>query len=459
MSNLFAKKALLPNGWAENVLIEISPKGEISAVLSGHGSNEAALTKDILIPGLPNLHSHAFQRAMAGRAEFSTRPQESFWTWRETMYGLVEGLAPRDVKAIATQLYIEMLKAGFTSVAEFHYFHFADPKSSDPLPMSAAISAAATEAGIGLTLLPVLYEVSGFGADAPSPAQEHFAMSVPRYFDMWDQLQEEFEGDENKRLGLAFHSLRAVPESSIAASLRLLEGRDGFAPIHIHIAEQTQEVEDCIDFYGKRPVEWLSENVALDRRWCLVHATHMSEEETDRVAASGAVAGLCPITEANLGDGLFPFDLYLHEGGNFGVGSDSHVEIDGPGELRLLEYGQRLKSQRRLVGTTKSQAHTGAALYTGALDGGAKACGRAIGRIEVGARADFLSLDAAHPQLAARDNDFILDSLVFSGGKGLIKDVMVGGNWVIEDGRHVLEKIAATEFCNVLERQRSAKPQ
>jgi len=372
---------LAADGWRSPGFVEVDDSGNVAAL----PDRAAADTGEIpiaghAIPGMPNLHSHAFQRAMAGLAERAGPGEDSFWTWRETMYGFVDRLAPDDLEAIAGQLSVEMLKAGYTSVGEFHYLHHAPDGRAydDPAEMSGRILAAAAHAGIGMTLLPVLYGAGGFGGAPAGPGQRRFVTGVDDYLALVETLRRSSDGDPQCRVGIAPHSLRAVPPEALAVAL---DGADADAPVHIHVAEQTREVEDCLAWCGARPVEWLLANAPVGEHWCLVHATHMTEAETRALAASGAVAGLCPTTEANLGDGLFPVPDYHAAGGSWGIGSDSHVSVSPIEELRWLEYGQRLILRRR--GITAS----GGALYRAALDGGARALDRPVGALEAGRRA------------------------------------------------------------------------
>ncbi|MDE0335931.1 MAG: formimidoylglutamate deiminase, partial [Defluviicoccus sp.] len=360
-------RVLTPEGWLAPGRIEIGGDGRIAAVGAGEGSERVG---GIALPGMPNLHSHAFQRAMAGLTERAGPGADSFWTWRETMYRFVARLDPNDVEAIAAQLYCEMLKAGYTAVAEFHYLHHAPDGSpyGDPAEMAERVTAAARRTGIALTLLPVLYDAGGFGGAPTGGAQRRFANDADRLLGIVETMRQRHGAEPGFRVGLAPHSLRAVGPESLADAVAGLDAMDGDASIHIHIAEQTREVEDCVAWSGRRPVEWLLDAHDVGPRWCLVHATHMTDGETRALAATGAVAGLCPTTEANLGDGLFPLQHYLETGGRLGIGSDSHVSVSPVEELRWLEYGQRLTSRRRNVAASP-EGSTGARLHAAALDG------------------------------------------------------------------------------------------
>ncbi len=418
-----------PQGWLSPAWVAVDKDGTIAAVESTAPERDAVAITGHALPGMPNLHSHAFQRAMAGLAE---RPGggDSFWTWRDAMYRLVARLTPDDVAAIAAQAYLEMLEAGYTAVAEFHYLHHGPGGTpyADRAEMSRRILAAARATGIGLTHLPVLYAAGSFGGGALDPGQRRFACDAEMLLGMIEDLSNEADGQIH--LGLALHSLRAVPEPQLTAALA------GPRPIHIHIAEQPREVEDCLAWSGACPVDWLLDHAPVDGNWCLVHATHMTEAETDRLAASGAVAGLCPTTEANLGDGLFPLPRYIERQGAYGIGSDSHISISPVEELRWLEYGQRLATGARNLAGSPAET-TGTALYRAALSGGARAMGRRLGAIEPGRRADIVVLDATHAMFAGCTADQVLDAYIFAGNGRPVRDVMVGGQWQVRDGRHL----------------------
>jgi formimidoylglutamate deiminase len=447
-STLFARQALLPDGWADNVRIETTTEGDIASVTAGAGANGAVHAAGPVVPGMPNLHSHAFQRAMAGLTEQAGKAgtpaaDDSFWSWRTLMYDFVARLSPAAVEAIASQLYVEMLKAGYTAVAEFHYLHH-DPDGrpyADLAEMSERVLAAAKATGIGITHLPVLYNAGGFGGKPAGSGQRRFLNDSDRFLKLVGELHARYGKDRQIRIGIAPHSLRATPPETLKRAVDGLTALDSGAPIHIHIAEQTKEVEDCLAWSNQRPVEWLFDHQNVDKRWCLIHATHIDAGEVTRLAASGAVAGLCPTTEANLGDGFFPAIDYLGESGTFGVGSDSHISVSPVEELRWLEYGQRLVTRRRnrLSLGSAGGPHIGAALYRGALAGGGRALGRNIGRLAPGARADLLVLDENAPNLVGKSGDEVLDALVFAGNANAVRDVMVAGRFVVKNGHHAGE--------------------
>nr|WP_314477021.1 formimidoylglutamate deiminase [uncultured Pseudomonas sp.] len=449
MPAYFAQRALLPSGWARDVRFDVGADGHLASVEAGASADGAERLAGPVLPGMPNVHSHAFQRAMAGLAEVVGDPNDSFWTWRELMYRLVGQISPEQLQVIARQLYIEMLKAGFTSVAEFHYVHHdqAGNAYADPTELSRRISAAASESGIGLTLLPVLYSHAGFGGQAPSGGQRRFIQSTDQYLHLQAQLAPLLAAHPAQQLGLCFHSLRAVTPGQIA---EVLAASDTRCPVHIHIAEQQKEVDDCLAWSGLRPLQWLHEHVNVDERWCLVHATHAEPDEVTAMARSGAVAGLCLTTEANLGDGIFPAVDYLAQGGRLGIGSDSHVSLSVVEELRWLEYGQRLRDQRRNRLHRRDQPMVGRTLLDAAWAGGAQALGQPIGALAVDRRADWLVLDDQDPYIATADGDGILNRWLFAGGDRQVRDVMVNGQWVVRQGQHPLQEKSQLAFAQVL---------
>jgi len=437
--------ALLQDGWVSNVRLTLDG-GRIAAVERDVAPLPYDERAGIGLPGIANLHSHAFQRGMAGLTERRGQGEDSFWTWRTLMYRFVDRITPDELEAIAAQAYVEMVEAGFTRVGEFHYLHHDQGGRAygNIGEMAARIAAAAEQSGIGLTLLPVFYAHGGFGGAAVGAAQARFLNDPDSYDELIAASRRAVAGLDGAVVGIAPHSLRAVTPDELAAILPLAEG----GPVHIHIAEQTREVDDCLAWSGARPVEWLLANAPVDRRWCLVHATHMIRAETLGLAHSGAVAGLCPITEANLGDGLFPATIFK---GAFGVGSDSNVLISLGEELRLLEYGQRLKRRKRNVMAGRAGSSTGRALFDAALAGGAQALG-VSGGLAVGAPADIVSLDPGHPALVARGEDDIIDSFIFAGAHGLISSVWRGGRKLVSDGVHHRRAEIAARYGRTLER-------
>ena len=431
---LWAGQALTADGWQRDVRIELGANGRIAALESGCPA--AGHRVGVLLPAPTNLHSHAFQRAMAGLTERrGPDPRDSFWTWRRLMYRFLERLGPEALESIAAFAQMQMLEAGFAAVAEFHYVHHQPGGAPyDRLSeLSDRIVAAASETGIGLTVLPVLYRHGGCGGKPLEAAQLRFGNSPERFA----RLREEAEAtvralDADACTGVAIHSLRAVDPEGVAFAAALAPR----APVHIHAAEQTAEVEEVEACFGARPVEWLLANAGVDERWCLVHATHMTPGETAGLAGSGAVAGLCPITEASLGDGIFDGTGYLAQSGRFGVGTDSNVRISLAEELRMLEYSQRLRDRARAVLARPGES-TGRTLFEAAARGGAQAAMRDAGTLAPGRLADLVALDAEAADLAGKQGDTLLDSFVFTGGDAMITDVWSAGRHVVEEGRHV----------------------
>jgi len=425
--------ALLPEGWAQNVRVEIAD-GRFTNLERDAQPQESDERVGVALPGMCNVHSHGFQRGMAGLTEFRGPEADNFWSWRALMYRFVERMTPEDIGAISAQAYVEMLEGGFTRVGEFHYVHH-DPAGkpyANPAETAIHVAAAVARTGIGLTLLPVFYAHGGFDGMKPTEGQRRFITTLDEFARLMDACRKIVGSLEGANLGVAPHSLRAVSPEELARVVTFA----GLGPIHIHAAEQTGEVEQCLAWSGARPVQWLLDHAAVDRRWCLVHSTHVNDEECDRLAASGAVAGLCPITEANLGDGIFPAPKYLGAGGVFGIGTDSNVSIGVADELRQLEYSQRLRDRARNVVGAADARSTGRVLFEGALRGGAQALGIDNG-ITDGAAADFVSLKADAPKLAHREGDALLDSLIFAGSAGCIDGVWRAGRKLVMDGQHI----------------------
>ena len=446
-THFWLEQALLPQGWARDVRLGVQD-GRIVSLQCGMPAEADDTRLSIVLPGLGNLHSHAFQRGMAGLTEVGGASGDSFWSWRELMYRFLDRLDPDSFQAIAQMAYVEMLESGFTRVGEFHYLHHAPDGRpyADAAEMSARVAQAAQASGIGLTLLPVFYAHSDFGAQPPNPAQKRLVHDIDGFAALLQRCRDALRQLPDAVLGVAPHSLRAVAPDELAALPALVEG-----PVHIHIAEQVKEVQACLAWSGQRPVQWLYAHAAVDERWCLVHATHVEPQELAAIVASGAVAGLCPITEANLGDGLFPMQDFIRAGGRFGVGSDSNVLIDAAEELRLLEYGQRLTLRGRNVLATEAGVSSGRTLYQGALQGVAQALGVDTG-LRVGAPADLVELDAAHPALACRQGDSLLDSWVFAARNGAVRSVWRNGRELVRQGRHLQRERIAGDFRRALAR-------
>lgn len=464
MQSLFAAQALTADGWQQDVRIDIEG-GVVTAITPGQ---IGAAQYDLILPGMPNVHSHAFQRAMAGLTEHASgNSGDNFWSWREVMYRFLERLTPEHIETIAQAFYIELLKSGYTAIGEFHYLHHdaAGKAYANPAELSERIIAAAQNAGIHLTLLPVLYQASNFGGIPAVAGQRRFLHSTDNFLRLLDHLSpwersanasEQGEGSAVNTpspnianailtspqgrgfiLGVAPHSLRAVPPEALAEIVKLS------GPIHIHAAEQEKEVEDCLAWSGKRPVEWLLKNHDIDERWCLIHSTHVNAEETLALAKSGAVAGLCPSTEANLGDGIFPAEAYLQAGGRFGIGSDSHISVNPFEELKLMEYAQRLQQRRRNVLCTAATPSVGRTLYERAVAGGRQALG-------IGARADFIAIDCSTPLLQGKQGDTLLDTIIFGTAQPKVTDVFVAGNHVVKEGYHPLESSTNERLADVM---------
>ncbi|MFB9245237.1 formimidoylglutamate deiminase [Massilia antarctica] len=451
---LFARHALLAHGWEANVLIEWGAGGTLLTVAPGavHAGEPMA---DLVLPGMVNLHSHAFQRALGGLTETAGEGPDSFWTWRQLMYRFARQMTPEHIEAIAAQLFSECLRHGYTSVCEFHYVQRDQDGVMYARPAETAerVVAAAQLTGMGVTMLPVLYSYAGFGEKPLAPEQQRFRTNAADVLRIVDSLEPLRSGQVE--VGVAPHSLRAASLGQIREVLAVLPAD---RPLHIHIAEQQGEVEQCLAFSGQRPVRYLMDQVALDARWCLVHATHLDDGEVAALAARSAVAGLCPTTEANLGDGLFPLAPFLAAGGRIGIGSDSHVSQSPVEELRWLEYGQRLLHQKRNVAASPTQRRVGDFLWQSALHGGAQASGRPVGVLATGKRADLLVLDSDHPNLAGIGAEDVLGSFIFCGNDNLVRDVMVGGRWVVRNREHIAQGAIAQRYKQTIAELRRLRP-
>lgn len=450
---LFAEQALLPEGWRRDVRIRLTAEGTFGTIIADSRPQPGDRKADIALPPLPALHSHAFQRAMAGLAECRTDPADSFWTWRERMYALAGTMQPDTLRPIAAFLYMEMLQAGYAQVAEFHYLHRAPDGMpySRPGAMAEAIVDGALAAGIGITMLPTLYMRAGFGQDL-APSQERFRSDPDFIARILADMDAAFADHPLVSRGIGLHSMRAVPGNTIHAMLRAAPAG---IPVHIHIAEQQREVDECLAALGTRPVRWLLDHCPVDTRWCLVHATHLDSKECLDLARSGAVAGLCPITEANLGDGLFPLPAFIDNGGRFGIGPDSNILLSPAEELRLLEYGQRLHLQKRCRALPEGQTGSvGRFLYESSLTGGAQACGIASG-IAPGRRADLCTLSAENLALPGLTGDAILDSALFARPALPVADMLCAGRWVVEAGRHIARDAITRDFHAAMARLRA----
>ena len=456
MPSLLAAEALLPQGWARDVLIEWDERGFIARVETA-SSERAVRAPGPVLPGMPNVHSHAFQRAMAGLAEWRGHPTDDFWTWREAMYALVLRLGPEDVRAIATHVYIELLKRGYTTVGEFHYLHHdRDGRPyPDPAHLSECIVEAAAESGIALTLLPVLYAHGGFGHKVLAPAQKRFGGTAEAILALLHELQRRHGTRERFRLGVAPHSVRAVDALMLTELLEGIEAIDATMPIHMHVSEQVGEVQQCLETHGTTPFEWIDQIAKVDERWCLIHGTHLTALERRRAAERKATLGLCPTTEANLGDGIFEFDAWFGAGNRWAIGGDSHVCLDPFDELRALECSQRLRLRLRNVSASEGAPEVATNLWLGAASGGAGAVGQPVGRIAPGARADLIVLDPTHADHEALAAPALLAATMFAGHSPRIVEVMVAGERVVTGGRHARESGADAAYREVLRRLRA----
>jgi formimidoylglutamate deiminase len=464
--------AYLPQGWSCDVRVTVSTEGIITAI-DANADAEPQLGVEpppripgtaiervdgIVIPGMPNAHSHAFQRAMAGNAEYRLSARDSFWTWRQAMYALANRIGPEELRVVATQLFVEMLKAGYTSVAEFHYLH--RPSSAAHYAganlLWEAIGDAADTAGIGLTFLPTLYQSSDFGGAPLKPEQARFALQTDAFL----RAIEERIGAERRggvgagvgviRTGAAFHSLRAVPLDQLREAALALRAMDSSMPVHIHVAEQSLEVRACERATGRRPIELLLDQALLTQHWCVVHATHATAEELQGIAAANATVCVSTSTEANLGDGFFDTARFFKANGRLCIGSDSQSTVNPAEELRWLEYQQRLRKRRRVVLATKGESHVGTRLWRDAAVNGAQAIGQPVGTIAIGRRADWLVLDASHPAMAGAAADAALDRLLFAGADKSIRDVMVAGRWVVKDRKHGADDQLRESFARIM---------
>ncbi len=451
--------ALLPTGWARDVVATVSAAGMLTGVEAGGvPAATAEHVAGFVLPGMANAHSHAFQRALAGAAERRATNRDSFWTWRSAMYALANRLHPDELQIIATQLFIEMLKSGYTSVAEFHYLHRDHATAAGAAPgrfaLWDAVIAAARATGIGLTFLPTLYRTGDFGGVPLRPEQRRFELDVDEYVDAIAAriAAERDDAGSPLRTGAAFHSLRAVPLEALRHVAQRLAAIDAGMPVHIHVAEQAREVKSCLDATGRRPIELLLDTGLVTDRWCLVHCTHATPAELAGIAALGAVVCVSISTEANLGDGFFDAPRFARAGGRLAIGSDSQSTVDPTEELRWLEYQQRLRRRRRMVLATAAEPHTGTRLWCAAPRDGARAVGQPTGEIAVGRRADWIALDPDHPSIAGAAPQEAADRLVFAGGRSAIRDCLVAGRWVVKNGRHALETAAAERFAALMRR-------
>jgi formimidoylglutamate deiminase len=450
-TTIFASQLLTSDGWRDDVRVQVE-QGRIASLECDVAPRPGDERHAVIVPAVANLHSHAFQRGMAGLAETRGSATDDFWSWRDTMYRFASRMTPEQLEAVASQAYMEMLESGFSRVGEFHYLHRdRDARHyADIGEMSSRLAAASDRTGIALTLLPVFYAHASFGGAAPREHQKRFISSIDEYARLIGRCADILATLPRAVLGVAPHSLRAATPDELTEVLRIADGINASAPVHIHIAEQMGEVNDCVAWSGARPVRWLLDHCAVDRRWCLVHATHVDAGEIDGIAASGATVGLCPVTEANLGDGIFPLPPYLAKAGAFGVGSDSNVHISLAAELSLLEYSQRLACRVRNVVQSNGQS-TGRALFERARDGGGQALGAPGAGLMQGAAADFVSLATQDPALICRQADTLLDSWIFAGPGSSVDSVWAGGRKLVQDGRHLRREEISRTYREVME--------
>jgi len=444
----------LPGGWRDEVRLHVDADGTIASVSSGAARDTDRRLPGAIVPGMPNLHSHGFQHLIAGLTGSATLGADSFWSWRAAMYRLTERLSPRQFEDCLAWVYLRMLRAGYTSCAEFHYLHHQQDGRpfQEPAEMSGRVLAASRTAGMPVTLLPVLYCRAGFGGGELEPQQRRYRHSAEAYLGLLEDCSALVARTPHCRLGVAPHSLRAVDGNTLATVLAEVPGD---WPKHIHVAEQPREVEECLAAHGARPVEWLLDHQAIDESWCLVHATHMSDDERRRAAESGAVAGLCPTTEADLGDGFFETGAWLSLAGRLGIGSDSNVRISVTEELRQLEYAERLRTGRRNVLCGDGQS-CGGFLYAHAAAAGGRALGQHVGQLAPGFRADLVELDTHHELLEGRSGDALLDSWVFAGDERMVRSVWVAGKQVVSEGRHPAHEQLLSGFSVVMAAMLSA---
>ena len=459
MPALFATDALLPTGWARDVLIEWDEAGTLTSVSPGSAPGNAERAAGPVLPGMTDVHSHSFQRAMAGLAELRGHPTDDFWTWREEMYGLVSRLDPDDVEQISTHLYIEMLRHGYTAVAEFHYVHRDRDGApyADPAEMANRVVNAAQSAGIALTLLPVMYTHGGFGHKMLSGGQKRFASDAVFILDLLEELRDFHSPHRLLRFGVAPHSVRAVDAGQLTELVAGARSVDADVPIHMHMSEQLGEVNECVETHGVTPFDWVRDIVAVDSHWCFIHATHLTQLEQRSMAATGATIGLCPATEANLGDGIFEFVPWLEARAPWAIGGDSHVSVSPFAQLRALEYSQRLRHRERNIAATMEEPDVASNLWRAAAAGGSRAAAQPAGEIAAGRRADLVVLDGGALEFESLSAASILGVATFGGNPGRVRDVYVAGEPVVREGRHVWEEDAGRRYRLTLRKLRTAQ--
>jgi len=446
---IYAKKVFLNHQWFEDQKLEIDAQGVLISMKSAFAPSHEK-TIDMVVPSLANLHSHAFQWPMAGLTEYCSSHQDSFWTWRDIMYQFLNKVEPEDLAIIAKALYIEMLKNGYTEVGEFHYLH-KDAQGNpyqQPDLLSVSMIEAAIEVGINICHLPVFYQYGGFNKTAAGDGQKRFLLSDHQYADLVHSLRSRYQQHHQVKIGMAPHSLRAVDVGDLKElCLDLADNQ----PVHIHISEQLSEVEQCLKVYQKRPVELLYSELDVNAQWCLVHATHLNEHEVEQIAKSQAVVGICPTTEANLGDGIFPLSKFSDLKVNWGIGSDSHISVNMVEELRWLEYAQRLQMHRRNVYASSDKPMTAINLFYDAYKGGNQALGNTNSGLEIGKKANLLALKIPD-QFLPCNSDQIFSKFIFSSRNNWIQDVMVSGHWVIQQGQHPLDEQLPMQLKKVMKK-------
>ncbi|MEP2025955.1 MAG: formimidoylglutamate deiminase [Reichenbachiella sp.] len=448
MNKIFKFEGLLTNeGWMCPAFVEVDNKGIISNISTEKLEGDIETVSGFAIPGFQNAHSHSFQYAMSGLAEIHPDPtsQDDFWSWRETMYNIALSMNPDQFEHIAAMLYAEMLSHGYTHVAEFHYVHH-DPNGkpyTNLAEMGQRLVSAAKTAGIGITLVPIFYQKGGFGQNPVEKQRRFISATAMDYLELLDSSEKATQSYAKANIGLGIHSLRAVDESSMRAAFA--EAKD--LPIHMHIAEQLKEVSDCLDFYKQRPVEWLLDNYDVNGNFHLVHATHLVDSEVMGIAQSGAHVVLCPSTEGNLGDGIFPLQSFQQKGGKWSIGTDSHIGLNPLEELRILDYGQRLTTHRRNQFISDTNGDTGAFGIDMVIKSGRKAMGnKSENYFTIGQPFDAVILDASSPLIGTSRPEHILSTLVYSGDRTNFNGTVVDGDWKVKDGQHHLKDEIVSNF-------------
>jgi len=452
MAKAYRFKALLTeNGWVENAVVQLNREGMVQSVSSDE-KVDAEYVDGFALPGFQNAHSHAFQYAMAGLAELHTGTgvPDDFWSWRNAMYSLALQLSPDQMEAVATMLYAEMLRHGYTAVAEFHYVHH-DPEGKpygNLAELGERLVAAAQKTGIQLTLVPMFYQMGGFGMEPEAKQRRFISPTLDDYLNLLESSSKAVSKYSQANLGMGVHSLRAVKGEDIVL---LSEKFRNDRPFHIHVAEQKKEITDSLAFYGHRPVEWLLQNVNVTDNYHLVHATHLSDAEVAGIAKAGAHVVLCPSTEGNLGDGLFRFHDFKALGGKWSIGTDSHVGLNPLEELRVLDYGQRLITHKRNTFFEEGKGDSGFNAIQKAFQSGKKAMGKEGQTFfKEGNSFDAVIYDAKAPLLAASGVQNLCNTIVYSCDVSHQLGTMVKGEWVIKEGLHSQQDTIQKDFVKAL---------